>query len=123
MITFEQETTVHSSAMGSTWIIRVGGELRLERVSLDRELARVSACRPPLVWMDLGELSFISTLGMGMLVAFHKTVKSYGGTLTITGLQPRVLGSLQRARLDRVLNCVASLSVPEPPADAETWSA
>jgi anti-sigma B factor antagonist len=69
---------------------------------LDRGLMRLSAARPKLVVFDLSELAFISSLGLGSLVAFQRGLQRAGGRAALTRLQPAVSEMLKHARLDTV---------------------
>jgi anti-anti-sigma factor len=82
-------------------LIEVKGEARFDCTGeLLNALLAPAACRPAVVTLDLSELRFISSLAMGVLVAFRRGVVRTGGRVRLTeGLQPQVRESLARAGL------------------------
>jgi anti-sigma B factor antagonist len=58
-------------------VLRLQGELELDTVQfLQRECERLAALDAPRVILDLNQVSFIDSAGMGALVAFYK--RSHG---------------------------------------------
>jgi anti-anti-sigma factor len=80
------------------------GELRLQCEVFEVELRRVLAGRPMLVIFDLSELSFASSIGMGLVVGCRRSVGHWGGTVRLAAAQPTVLDSFERARLLKILD-------------------
>jgi len=80
-------------------IVRLKGEARLLVDNLERDLARAMLSRPSLVVLDMSQLSFCSSLGMGAMVSFRRGLIHHGGRVVLCALQPLVLESFQRARL------------------------
>jgi anti-anti-sigma regulatory factor len=69
-------------------------------VTLDAGLLRVAVPRAPLVTLDLSELTFVSSLAMGILVAYRNGVVRSGGRVRLLpNLQPAVREAFARARL------------------------
>ena len=54
--------------------------------------------------MDLSELIYIDSSGLGTLVTINKRVKEKNGRLVLTGAQGLPLDLIKRTRLDRVFN-------------------
>ena len=81
--------------------IRVKGEATVQSVGvLQAGLLAPSACRPPVVTLDLSELRSISCLAMGVLVYYRRGVVRNGGRVCLTGtMQPAVREALARAEL------------------------
>jgi anti-anti-sigma factor len=82
-------------------LIRVKGDATTERAGalLDGLLAP-AACRPAVVTLDLSELRSISSLAMGVLVAYRRAVVRTGGRVRLAEtLQPAVCAALARAEL------------------------
>jgi anti-anti-sigma factor len=82
-------------------VIRVKGEARVDCAGalLDGLLAS-TARRQALVTLDLSELRSISSLAMGVLVAYRRGVVRSGGRVCLAeGLQPAVHEALARAEL------------------------
>lgn len=55
------------------------------------------------VTIDLSELTYIDSTGLGVLITIHKRVKEKNGKILITGAQGMVEQLFKRTRLDRVL--------------------
>ena len=90
--------------------IRVKGEARVDCVDglLDSLLAP-AASRPPVVTLDLSELRCISSIAVGVLVAYRRGVVRAGGQVRLAkGLQPAVYKALARAELFEVFETAAN---------------
>jgi anti-anti-sigma factor len=82
-------------------VIRIKGEGRVDSAGplLDALLAP-AARRPAVVTLDLSELRFISSLAMGVLVGFRRSIVRSGGRVCLAeGLQPAVEQALTQTRL------------------------
>lgn len=55
------------------------------------------------VVLDMKELEYISSAGIGVLIATLKRLRDAGGNLKIRNAPPRILNLFQLAGLDRVL--------------------
>lgn len=55
------------------------------------------------VVMDLSELDYISSAGIGFVIATLKRLRDGGASLRLTRVKPRILTIFQLAGLDRVL--------------------
>jgi len=53
--------------------------------------------------LDLSELEYLSSAGIGVLIATLKHLQDNGGSLRIRNAPPRILNLFQLAGLDRVL--------------------
>ena len=93
------EVAVNDTSEGM--VIRVKGEARAEFAgALLDGLLGPTARRPALVTLDLSELRFISSLAMGVLVTFRRSVVRTGGRVRLAEeLQPAVKEALMRAEL------------------------
>lgn len=109
MAALELEVTdaaASASTPAGTAVVAVRGEAVVELEPLVSTLQAVSAKRPPLAILDLKDLSFISSLAMGVMLAFRRSVVAGGGKVRVASMQPLVLDSFKRARLDRVFEIV-----------------
>ena len=96
--------TVSTDVRDGACVIRVDGDAGVANAErLDVELARACTRRPALAVVDLGGLTFISSMGMGALVHFHRAVVSHGGVVRFAAAQPLVADAFRRARLSDVL--------------------
>lgn len=96
-------------------VVRVKGEARVDSAgALLDGLLRPAARRPALVTLDLSELRSISSLAMGVLVAYRRGVVRTGGRVRLAaGLQPGVKEALARAELLELFETAADVG-PTP---------
>jgi anti-anti-sigma factor len=93
------EVTVNETADGT--VIRVKGVAGVKQSgALLSGLLTPAARRPAVVTLDLSGLGSISSLAMGVLVAYRRGVVRAGGRVILAvGLQPAVREALARAEL------------------------
>src|SRR5438874_13143074 len=56
---------------------------------LENELKRVIGEKPRLARLDLGKMNYISSMGIGILMAFRREVVANGGSGRITAIDSR----------------------------------
>lgn len=76
---------------------------------LERKMATVLEKHPTLVVIDMSGLTFISSVGMSMLVMLHRTLKQHGGHVRIVAPPADVFGVLDRAHLIEIIPVFGSL--------------
>jgi anti-anti-sigma factor len=86
-----------------------------EAGSLEAALLPVEARRPPLVTFDLSELHFLSSLVLGILVAYQRSARRRGGRVRLLGLQPPVRETIDCARLTSLFEEVDASEVLKDP--------
>jgi anti-sigma B factor antagonist len=92
-------------------IIRLIGDAGLKGAdTLERHATRLSTLRPPLLILDLSELTFIGSLAIGSLVALAHGIKMHGGLTRIAVPEGDVSTALLRCGLDRVIPIVPTLA-------------
>jgi anti-anti-sigma factor len=64
--------------------------------------------------LNLSEISFLSSAGVGLLVKFHTQLKGIGGTFIITSPSERVKQVLDLCRLSSILLAQATPAAPAP---------
>jgi anti-anti-sigma factor len=98
-------------------IVRVEGEAGVVGIEqLGRACARVTARRASLAVLDLAELTFLSSLGMGQLVRLSRDMSRWGGRVTLAGCRPVIREALETARLGGFFECTASVEEAIPAA-------
>ena len=104
-------------------VVHIGGEIRIDCSALELQLRKVVAQHPMLVVLDLGRLTFISSLGMGCIVGLRKGIAQRGGKVRLAAALPMVKDALTRARLldvmehfDSVEAALAAPASPQAPA-------
>jgi anti-anti-sigma factor len=92
----------------------------LEVDALDFVLRPLSARRPACVTFELSKLDSISSLGMGLLVAFRRAIVRAGGRVCLAAdLQPGVREALDRTGLMRLFEVVGTAEPCVTPAAPE----
>lgn len=89
----------------SCLVARLSGELDLSsaarfRSLVDKEVAKAAV---PNMVVNLKELSFIDSTGLGVLLGRHKTVTSWGGKFILADVPPKIISMLEMAGLLSVL--------------------
>jgi anti-anti-sigma factor len=92
-------------------VVSAAGEAVVDLEPLVSTLQTVGARRPQAVVIDLSQLTFMSSLAMGVILAFRRNVLAHGGRVKVAAVQPLVLDSFRRARLDKVFDLVDSVDV------------
>lgn len=99
---------------GDTASITAVGEIDLATVSKIRSaLMTVLAADVRHVVLDLDQVTYIDSSGLGTMVGAHKRIIAAGGTLTVRCSQPRVLRLFSITGVDRVLNVQAEANQGE----------
>jgi anti-anti-sigma factor len=81
-------------------VVRIKGDASVSSVeTLHKALGTLSVDPPRLVVLDLSELIFIASLGMGAILAFDKRVAHEGGHVRLAAIQGNVYDAFRRARL------------------------
>jgi anti-anti-sigma factor len=76
---------------------------------LERAARRIKIQRPRRLIVDLTNLSFIASLGLGVLVALSAAVRAEGGTMQLVAPRPYIADAIKRCRLDRLLPMYADM--------------
>jgi stage II sporulation protein AA (anti-sigma F factor antagonist) len=83
-------------------IVHVKGECAITLQPLESVFLRLAAQRPKLVVLDLAGVTFISSLGMGSMLAFRRGLVSHSGQVRLAAVRPLVLEAFRRAHLYEV---------------------
>jgi anti-sigma B factor antagonist len=94
--------SVDSSLSGGHRVVTVTGEIDIATGPVLREqlLALVDDGDSDIV-IDLGQVPFLDSSGLGVLVAAYKRARSAGGQLRLAGCRPAVETIFQITALDR----------------------
>lgn len=97
------ELNVNSRPDGDATLISVSGEVDLSTTPLLRSalVEHLDAGRKSLV-LDLSEVGFLDSTGLGMLVSLHRRANDEGGSLRLTSVQRPVRRVLQITGLEEV---------------------
>jgi anti-sigma B factor antagonist len=95
---------LHTSEQGGWSVVAVGGDLDLTTSPrLRKEIVALVSWGTTRVVLDLGGIEFCDSVGLGVIVAAVKRVRSHGGELRLANCSPPVLRLLELTRLDRAL--------------------
>lgn len=88
-------------------VLRFAGEYELAGAkAVEEYLARVEATRPPLLILDLRELSFIDSTALGQLVAAAKRARSEARRLVVVRPRGHTRRVFEITLLDRAFEMV-----------------
>ena len=92
--------TVEEIVRDGLVVFRLSGELDAHEAPALRQrlLVRASAERPRVI-VNLGEVGYIDSAGLGVLAATHKACKARGGALVLVAPRPEVRHILTITRM------------------------
>lgn len=94
------EFSAHTEDRANGTIVRLHGDASLtETDSLREALNPALKADPPCVVLDLSDLEFINSLGLGALVEFRQELAQRGGRLHLAGASAPIADMLRRTRL------------------------
>lgn len=108
---------------GHRTVVHLGGEIDVYTAPLVREKLdeQIHAGRIDLV-VDLSDVTFLDSTGLGVLVGRLKLTRTRGGSLRLVGTADRVLKVFSITGLDKVFEIhdtlEAALAAPDAPATA-----
>jgi anti-anti-sigma factor len=101
-----------SSSVGPAVVLAVVGELDLASLDqLDSAVDTALAADTAHLVLDLEELTFCDSTGLGLFVRAHKRMKDRGGQLSLAAIQPPVLKVIKLTGLDAALYLYPDVSV------------
>jgi len=91
-------------------VVRIIGSAAVEDVDeLDRELHILAVLAPKQVVLDLSELRYVSSMGIGSLIRFRNQVIDAGGRVAVAALTKPVGDAFRMTGLGKVLPIFASV--------------
>jgi anti-anti-sigma factor len=90
---------VQIETLSDVVIVHVKGECAITLTPLEASLKRLTEERPKLVVLDLAGVTFISSLGMGAILAFRRGLAPHGGHVRLAAVQPLVAEAFRRAHI------------------------
>ena len=92
-------------------VVRVSGEVDLRTSPQLREaLLRVAQKGPDRLIIDLAEVDYMDSSGVGTMVELKRVVERRDGRLVLVNLQPRVRSVFEVTQLDRFFDIAADLN-------------
>lgn len=83
-------------------VVSVSGDLTQENAEIVRAEA-LAALGDEGLALDLANVQFITTPGIGLLLELQRKVQQRGGKFSLRSVQPRVADVIRRTQLDRIL--------------------
>ncbi|WP_249010846.1 STAS domain-containing protein [Conexibacter sp. DBS9H8] len=103
----EPHFQVEVSSEGTKAVLRLSGELDVSSsAALEDELARIDGST--LIVLDLSELEFVDSTGLGVLVKAHQRVREEGVRMVVVQGGGQVKRLLELTGLDQQLELVPS---------------
>ncbi len=93
---------------GATVVVAVGEIDMRQSPEFHRALVELVAERPGRLVIDLSQVAYIDSSGVGTLVEIFRRVKSYQGKLALVAPVPRVMSMLEITRLNQFFQIVPS---------------
>jgi anti-sigma B factor antagonist len=102
-----ERLTIDVSNEGDRAAARLSGELDIVTAeTCKRQLSEVVDGGAKTLRLDLGELAFIDSSGLGALVAVHHHAVAAGATVELAGVSSQVRRLMQITRLDELFTIV-----------------
>ena len=91
---------------GDSMIVHIGGEVDHHgavsvRTGIDGMLA---SRQPKMVYLDLSQVSFMDSSGLGLIMGRYALVKRYGGELAVLDPSPAVQKMMSLAGMERMVS-------------------
>lgn len=85
-------------------IVRIVGDASVHNVDeLERQLRPAAAWHSRIIVVDLSQVGFISSLGLGVLIQLQRGAQRNGGGVRFVGAKPAVRDTIVKCRLDTVM--------------------
>ena len=93
----------HSEQHGDVVVVSAAGEIDIHTAGrlVDQALAAAAPLHPPRLILDLDQITFCDSSGLGAIVAIWKALRACGGVLTIARPPALCRRILQRTGLDQ----------------------
>ncbi|GAA1603211.1 hypothetical protein GCM10009789_66530 [Kribbella sancticallisti] len=108
MLEEDAEFSLVVDTTGPGPLVRVRGDLDLETAPELTETLK-TLVGPHLLVVDLTEVEFMDSSGLGVLVGAHKESEASGGALAVVGAQVRVQKILRITKLHKVFTLYPTL--------------
>ncbi len=108
--TSERPLKLETEQQGSTVVVRVCGSVSIgDAESLRDRLAEFTASKVPLIVLDLSEMDFICSTGLGAIILAHVRARRYEGQVRLVAPQPIVRKLLETTRLTKLFQIFSSI--------------
>jgi len=97
---------IEVSGQGATLVLRIGGELDTASCKVIEPTIATAIATASAVIIDLGELTFCDSSGVGLFIATNTKAVAAGTALSIRNVRPPVRRIFQITNLDAVIELV-----------------
>jgi anti-sigma B factor antagonist len=105
-----RELELESREVGGATVVSIHGSVGMAATEkLSRHLDEIAAKRPSLVVLDLSDMDFICSQGLGALITFDHSSKEHGGQLRLVNPRPAIRSVFETTRLDQLFRVCATL--------------
>ncbi len=102
---------ISTSMVNGQQVVRVSGEVDLRTSPQLRDaLLRFAQKGPDRLIIDLADVDYMDSSGVGTMVELKRVVERRGGQLVLVNLQPRVRSVFEVTQLDRFFDIAADLN-------------
>jgi anti-sigma B factor antagonist len=106
----DDDLEIASRQESGATVVTARGEVTVFSSPAMREsLRKIAESQPSRVVLDLSGVRYIDSSGVATFVEAMQTIQRHKGKLVLAGLNPRVRGVFEIARLDSVFVMVASV--------------
>ena len=110
--------TFNVTKESARYVIRVAGELDAASTpQLKPTLGKIADEAPSEVMVDLSNLRLIDSVGLGAIVSLYKAVRSYDGSVSVSGVRDQPLVIFKLMQFDRVFMNGAAAKVDSASAE------
>lgn len=95
--------------VGQVVVVSPFGEIDLRHVpDIHSRLLTLCESKPDRFVINMSEVTYIDSSGVGALVEINRRIKGYGGEMFLVSPAPRVMNVFEITRLDRFFSIVAT---------------
>ena len=106
--------------MNITRTEKLDGKFDIEQTqNFEKTFSDLLEKKPPRIGMNLTDLNFIDSSGMGSLIKCLNKTRNYGGEMILFGLKPMLLNVFKLAKLDNFFKVVTPDEFQKEYLDAE----
>jgi len=110
-MTSDAEFEVTASEQTALPVLRVRGEIDVASApEFHARLSDLAGRGPEVIMVDLSEVSFIDSTGLGVLVGAVGDMRARGGDLRLVVTQPQIIKLLELTGLDEVFTVMSDAS-------------
>jgi len=108
--TSDKALTLETEEIGPAVVVRVRGSLGFKEAdNMQARLEELAGRQVPMIILDLCDMDFICSSGLGAIIAGHLKCRHHSGELRLVNPQPEVRKLLETTRLTKLFPLYASV--------------